>query len=60
MLSHNLEAPHGDPLTALKHLNSAVHESFEYEPGVTQVHSPNKAVSATAQSYYQQQQQQQQ
>ena len=38
--AHNLEKPSGDPLTALKHLNGLIHDSFEYEAGVTQVHSP--------------------
>jgi len=40
MLTHNLEAPRGDPLTALRHLNAVIYEAFEYEAGVTQVHSP--------------------
>lgn len=40
LLAHNLEAPRGDPLTALKQLNSIIYDAFEYEPGVTQVHSP--------------------
>src|SRR5215510_6459179 len=31
MAAHDLEKPHGDPLTALKHLNSVIHDSFEYE-----------------------------
>ena len=38
--AHNLEAPRGDPLTALKQLNGIIYDAFEYEPGVTQVHSP--------------------
>jgi transglutaminase-like putative cysteine protease len=36
----NLDAPPGDPLTALRHLNTAIFEAFDYEIGVTQVHSP--------------------
>jgi transglutaminase-like putative cysteine protease len=40
MSLHNLEAPRGDPLTALKHLNGVIYDAFGYEPGVTQVHSP--------------------
>jgi transglutaminase-like putative cysteine protease len=36
----NLEKPAGDPLSALKTLNRAIYESFVYEPGTTQVHSP--------------------
>jgi len=38
--ARNLEKPLGDPLTALRHLNGLIHDSFEYESGVTQVHSP--------------------
>jgi transglutaminase-like putative cysteine protease len=40
MSAHNLESPRGDPLTALKHLSNVIYNSFEYEAGVTQVHSP--------------------
>jgi transglutaminase-like putative cysteine protease len=40
MSMRNLESPRGDPLTALKYLNSVIYDSFEYEAGVTQVHSP--------------------
>ncbi len=36
----HLTRPSGDPLTALRHLNTAIFESFDYEIGVTQVHSP--------------------
>lgn len=36
----DIERPRGDPLTALKTLNRAIYDSFEYESGVTQVHSP--------------------
>ena len=35
-----LEKPEGDPLTAMKRLNRAVYDSFEYESGITEVHSP--------------------
>lgn len=38
--AHNLEAPRGDPLTALKQLNGVIYEAFEYDTTVTQVHSP--------------------
>jgi len=37
---HNLRTPQGDPLTALKALNGAIYDAFEYELGVTEVHSP--------------------
>lgn len=36
----DIERPAGDPLTALKRLNRTIYDSFEYESGVTQVHSP--------------------
>lgn len=36
----DIERPRGDPLTALKSLNRAIYDSFDYESGVTQVHSP--------------------
>ena len=36
----DIERPRGDPLTALKTLNRAIYHSFEYESGITQVHSP--------------------
>ncbi len=36
----DIERPHGDPLSALKALNRAIYDSFDYESGVTQVHSP--------------------
>jgi transglutaminase-like putative cysteine protease len=36
----SLEKPGADPFSALKRLNTAIHDSFEYEVGVTQVHSP--------------------
>ncbi len=35
-----LEAPQGDPFSALVALNTAIYGSFDYEAGVTQVHSP--------------------
>jgi len=35
-----LDKPQGDPLTALKHLNATINEAFDYESGVTEVHSP--------------------
>jgi transglutaminase-like putative cysteine protease len=37
---HGLGNPEGDPLTALKRLSSVIYGAFEYEQGVTQVHSP--------------------
>jgi len=40
MAGKGLENPKGDPLTALKALNSAIYHAFDYESGVTQVHSP--------------------
>jgi len=36
----DIEKPVGDPLTALKTLMQALYHSFEYESGITQVHSP--------------------
>jgi transglutaminase-like putative cysteine protease len=38
--AHNLTKPEGDPLTALRRLNKAIYDAFDYEQGVTQVHSP--------------------
>jgi len=38
--AHGLTRPDGDPLTALRRLNKAIYETFDYEQGVTQVHSP--------------------
>lgn len=35
-----LSKPEGDPLTALRGLNKTIHDQFDYELGVTQVHSP--------------------
>jgi transglutaminase-like putative cysteine protease len=40
MAEKDLTHPKGDPLTALKTLNRAIYESFGYESGITQVHSP--------------------
>ncbi len=39
MRAKNLEKPAGDPLAALIALNSAIFEAFDYESGITQVHS---------------------
>lgn len=36
----NLEKPAGDPLTALIALNGTIFDAFDYESGITQVHSP--------------------
>jgi transglutaminase-like putative cysteine protease len=38
--AHNLERPQDDTLTALKKLNTIIYGAFDYEVGVTQVHSP--------------------
>ena len=38
--AHRLERPEGDTLTALKKLNALIYGAFDYEQGVTQVHSP--------------------
>jgi len=35
-----LEKPQGDPLTAMKTLQRAIYDSFEYQSGITEVHSP--------------------
>jgi transglutaminase-like putative cysteine protease len=35
-----LEKPAGDPLTALRVLTRGIYDSFEYESGITEVHSP--------------------
>jgi transglutaminase-like putative cysteine protease len=37
---HKLELPASDTLTALKKLNTVIYGAFDYELGVTQVHSP--------------------
>ena len=36
----DIAKPSGDPLTAMKTLMRAIYDSFNYEPGVTEVHSP--------------------
>jgi transglutaminase-like putative cysteine protease len=36
----DLEKPAGDPLSALKSLQRAIYDSFEYQSGITEVHSP--------------------
>jgi len=38
--AHGLERPKSDPLTALRGLCKTVHDAFDYQQGVTQVHSP--------------------
>jgi transglutaminase-like putative cysteine protease len=38
--AHALSKAKGDPLTALKELNTAIYDSFAYESGITEVHSP--------------------
>jgi transglutaminase-like putative cysteine protease len=35
-----LEKPAGDPLTALRTLMRTIYDSFEYQSGITEVHSP--------------------
>ena len=40
MADKDLAKPSGDPMTALRHLNTTIFEAFDYEIGVTQVHSP--------------------
>jgi len=40
MREKELEKPQDDPLTALKALNTAIYQSFDYESGITEVHSP--------------------
>lgn len=37
---HGLKRPPGDPVTALRHLNGVIYSAFDYEVGITQVHSP--------------------
>jgi transglutaminase-like putative cysteine protease len=37
---HGLSVPEQDPFTALKHLNKRIYEIFDYETGITGVHSP--------------------
>jgi transglutaminase-like putative cysteine protease len=36
----DIEKPVGDPLAAMKLLMRAIYDSFNYQPGVTEVHSP--------------------
>ena len=38
--ANDLAQPNGDPLTALRRLSRAIYDGFEYEVGITQVHSP--------------------
>lgn len=40
MAQHNLMKPSGDPLSALRLLNTTVRDSFQYTAGVTDAHSP--------------------
>jgi len=40
MRAKEIERPQGDPLVALKVLSNKIHDAFEYEPGITEVHSP--------------------
>src|SRR6195952_4927792 len=38
--AHDLAKPKDDPLTALKHLCTTIHDAFEYRAGITDAHSP--------------------
>jgi len=38
--ANGLAQPNGDPLTALRRLSKAIFDSFDYEVGITEVHSP--------------------
>lgn len=38
--AHDLGRPKEDPLTALRRLNAAIYDAFEYTPGVTDAQSP--------------------
>jgi transglutaminase-like putative cysteine protease len=38
--AHDLVQPNSDPLTALRRLSKTIYDSFDYEVGITEVHSP--------------------
>src|SRR5882724_2183866 len=40
MAQHNLMKPTGDPLSALRSLNTTIRDAFQYTAGITDVHSP--------------------
>jgi transglutaminase-like putative cysteine protease len=40
MAARGIAKPGGDTLSALRHLNRTLHGSFDYEVGITEVHSP--------------------
>jgi len=40
MRENAVEKPEGDPLSALKTLGTRIYDAFEYESGITEVHSP--------------------
>lgn len=40
VVSCEFAKPAADPLTALKALNTAIYDAFDYEQGITEVHSP--------------------
>lgn len=40
MQANDLVKPKDDPLAALKRLNTTIYEAFDYESGITEVHSP--------------------
>jgi len=40
MKGENVERASSDPLSALRRLSDLIHAAFEYEPGITEVHSP--------------------
>lgn len=47
MIAHGLDKPQGDPLSAMRVLNRKIFEAFDYQTGVTDVHSPiDDALSA--------------
>ncbi|HWA31207.1 MAG TPA: transglutaminase family protein, partial [Rhizomicrobium sp.] len=47
MAERGLERPQGDVLSALRHLNKTIHDSFDYEIGITDAYSPiDEALSA--------------
>jgi transglutaminase-like putative cysteine protease len=40
MQAKDLASPPGDPMNALRTLSQSIHDAFDYQPGVTEVHSP--------------------
>ena len=39
-LRNDLGAPSGDPMSTLRRLNELIYYAFDYEVGITEVHSP--------------------